>query len=37
LEDGWLILTSNGTREKRPLADQEEYQALLKEHFGVEL
>jgi len=37
LEDGWLTLTSNGTREKRPLADQEEYQALLKEHFGLEL
>jgi N-hydroxyarylamine O-acetyltransferase len=37
LEDGWLILTTNGTREKRPVADKEEYQALLKEHFGVEL
>jgi len=37
LEDGWVILTTNGTREKRPLADKAEYQALLKEHFGVEL
>src|SRR6185436_19478444 len=31
LEDGWLIRTTNGTREKRPLANKEEYQALLKE------
>jgi N-hydroxyarylamine O-acetyltransferase len=37
LEDDWLILTSNGRREKRPLLDREEYQTLLKEHFGVEL
>jgi N-hydroxyarylamine O-acetyltransferase len=37
LEDGWLILTRNGTREKRPLANHAEYQALLKEHFGVAL
>jgi N-hydroxyarylamine O-acetyltransferase len=37
LEDGWLILTTNGRREKRPLVDQGEYQALLKEHFGIEL
>lgn len=37
LEDGWLIVTTNGRREKRPLADKEEYQALLKEHFGIEL
>jgi len=37
LEDGWLILTTNGIREKRPLANQEEYQILLKEYFGVEL
>jgi N-hydroxyarylamine O-acetyltransferase len=37
LEDGWLIVTTNGTREKRPVADKAEYQALLKEHFGVEL
>ena len=37
LEDGWLIVTTNGTREKRPVADKDEYQALLKEHFGLEL
>jgi N-hydroxyarylamine O-acetyltransferase len=37
LEAGWLIRTTNGTREKRPLVDQAEYQALLKEHFGIEL
>jgi N-hydroxyarylamine O-acetyltransferase len=37
LEDGWLIVTTDGRREKRPVADQVEYQALLKEHFGVEL
>ena len=36
LEDGWLIVTRDGRREKRPVADQAEYQALLKEHFGVE-
>jgi len=37
LEDGWLILTTNGTREKRPLKDQTEYKALLLKYFGVEL
>ena len=37
LEDGWLIVTANGKREKIPIANDEEYQALLKEHFGVEL
>jgi hypothetical protein len=37
LEDGWLILTTNGTREKRPIANKEEYQVLLKEYFGVVL
>ena len=37
LEDGWLILTTNGRREKHPLADKGEYQALLKKHFGIEL
>ena len=37
LEDGWLILTTNGTREKRPIPNQSEYNRLLKEYFGVEL
>ena len=37
LEDGWLILTANGTREKRPVKDEEEYRALLKHYFGVVL
>jgi N-hydroxyarylamine O-acetyltransferase len=37
LEDDWLILTINGVREKRPIANKVEYQALLKEHFGIEL
>ena len=37
LEDDWLILTKNGKREKRPIADKNEYQLLLKEYFGVEL
>ena len=37
LEDGWLILTRNGTREKRPVTSKEEYQVLLKNYFGVEL
>lgn len=35
LEDGWLILTTNGKREKRPVVDRKEYQVLLKEHFEV--
>jgi len=37
LEDKWLIVTTNGKREKVPIANHEEYQALLKEHFGVVL
>ena len=37
LEDGWLILTTNGTREKRSVVDKGEYQTLLKEHFEVVL
>ncbi len=37
LEDGWLIVTANGKREKIPIANDEEYHALLKAHFGVEL
>ena len=37
LEDGWLILTKNGKREKRPLKDEAEYRKLLKEFFQVEL
>ena len=37
LEDGWLIVTTNGTREKRPVVDKKEYQKLLKNFFGVVL
>jgi N-hydroxyarylamine O-acetyltransferase len=37
LEDGSLIITKNGQREERLVPDREEYQALLKEHFGVVL
>ena len=37
LEAGRLIVTMNGQREERPVPDREEYQALLKEHFGVVL
>ncbi len=37
LEDSWLIVTTDGRREKRALTDKAEYQALLKEYFGVEL
>ncbi len=37
LEDGKLILTQNGQRTERLLKSQAEYQALLKEHFGVTL
>jgi N-hydroxyarylamine O-acetyltransferase len=36
LEDGWLITTRNGHREKRAVA-KEEYPILLKECFGVVL
>ena len=37
LEAGRLILTKNGQRSERLLANEVEYQALLKEYFGVEL
>ena len=37
LEDGWLILTEKGKREKRPVTNKDEYQVLLKEYFGVVL
>jgi N-hydroxyarylamine O-acetyltransferase len=37
LEDGWLIVTTNGTREKRPVVDKIEYQKLLKKYFEVVL
>ena len=37
LEAGSLIITTNGQREERRVPDREEYQALLKEHFGVVL
>ena len=37
LEDGWLILTENGQRSKRPLRDQDEYDALLKQYFNITL
>jgi N-hydroxyarylamine O-acetyltransferase len=37
LEDGRLILTKNGQRSERLLKDQEEYHALLKDHFDVVL
>ena len=37
LEDGWLILTKNGRREKRLIANKDEYQVLLKEYYGVKL
>jgi N-hydroxyarylamine O-acetyltransferase len=37
LEDGRLIVTTNGTRKEQPIANQEEYQMLLKDLFGVML
>ena len=37
LEDGRLILTVNGQREETPIANEEEYKALLKEYFEVVL
>ncbi len=37
LEDGRLIVTTNGQRLERPVANDGEYHSLLKEHFGVVL
>ena len=37
LEDGRLILTTNGQRTERHLESQQEYYALLKEYFGIVL
>lgn len=37
LEAGRLIVTTNGQREERPIVNQEEYQMLLKDLFGVVL
>lgn len=37
LEAGRLIVTTHGQREERLVANQEEYQTLLKDHFGVVL
>jgi N-hydroxyarylamine O-acetyltransferase len=35
LEDGRLILTKNGQRSQRPVADKVEYESLLKEYFDI--
>lgn len=35
LEDGRLVVTTNGQRTERLLESQQEYDALLKEHFGI--
>jgi N-hydroxyarylamine O-acetyltransferase len=37
LSDLRLIITSNGERQERLLADEQEYRLALREHFGVEL
>ncbi len=37
LEDGRLIITRNGERSERPVADRNEYHALLKQYFDVTL
>ena len=37
LEDGRLILTTEGQRSERPIADQDEYQILLKQYFDIPL
>jgi N-hydroxyarylamine O-acetyltransferase len=37
LEDGRLILTKNGQRSERPVADKGEYESLLKEYFDITL
>jgi len=37
LEDGRLILTTNGQKEYHEIKSKDEYRLLLKEHFDVEL
>jgi N-hydroxyarylamine O-acetyltransferase len=37
LEAGWLILTQNGQRIERPIENQNEYDRLLQQHFGISL
>lgn len=37
LEDGWLILTEDGQRTKRPIKGTEQYSALLKQYFNITL
>lgn len=37
LEDGWLILTKDGKRSKRPIENREEYNKLLKQYFDITL
>jgi N-hydroxyarylamine O-acetyltransferase len=37
LDNKNLIVTRNGVREKRPINGDDEYNALLKEHFGISL
>ncbi len=37
LEDGRLIATQDGQRSERPVVNRNEYDALLKEHFGIVL
>jgi len=37
LEEGRLILTQNGQRMERPIEDREEYEALLKQYYGITL
>ena len=37
LEDGSLILTDNGQRSEKPIENQEEYHALLKQYFSITL
>ena len=37
LNDNWLTITKSGERVKRPLVSQDEFQSLLKEHFGIVL
>jgi N-hydroxyarylamine O-acetyltransferase len=37
LESGWLILTQNGQRSKRPVKNEAEYSSLLKQYFDITL
>ncbi len=37
LSDMRLIVTTNGARQERLLADEAEYRSILRDHFGIDL